>query len=100
MPLQIATDESPLPTNLLNHSHSTDSSQDEGNLGSHQFEHGGQQELSPCHHLNTPSPPSDSGSSALSSLSEKLNNMAYNEDSSASGHDEPWIQWSVESIPN
>ena len=22
-------------------------------------------------------------------------NMAYNEDSSASGHDEPWIQWYV-----
>lgn len=23
----------------------------------------------------------------------KINVMAYNEDSSASGHDEPWIQW-------
>ena len=23
----------------------------------------------------------------------KINIMAYNEDSSASGHDEPWIQW-------
>jgi hypothetical protein len=38
--------------------------------------------------------PIPSGDAALSSLlSEKLNNMAYNEDSSASGHDEPWIQW-------
>lgn len=24
---------------------------------------------------------------------DEFNNMAYNEDSSASGHDEPWIQW-------
>jgi hypothetical protein len=47
-------------------------------------------------YINTPSPPdrAASGDAALSSeLSEKLKNMAYNEDSSASGHDEPWIQW-------
>jgi hypothetical protein len=46
---------------------------------------------------NTPSAkiePIPFGDAELSSsFSEKLNNMAYNEDSSASGHDEPWIQW-------
>ena len=51
------------------------------------------------HHTNNKSPSSNNkncrsrSSTSKTTKSRRLVAMAYNEDSSASGHDEPWIQW-------